>query len=496
MHNSYNFSTFSRQSSKGIIVHYFLIFFKSLKSSWVLIPILLTKKSAEISTSKIIIAIVCILIYLLIRSILWYVNFKFKIKEHNFILKQGILKKSTISIPFSKIQHVNFKQNFIQQLINVTEVEIETAGAKKVEVAIKALTREQAQALKDALFVNQLPENEITDVVHSKNNNVNLLKVGPFELLKVSISENHLHSFLLLFAFIFSGFVQVKDFLKDLGIDHNLDEVVEKNANTLVQDTLLVVVLILFSFGISVFISFLRTFLNHFNLKVSIKENAIEIEQGLINKKLHNIKKEKVQYIVVSTNPLKKWMGINNVLFKQATSGRVKLNRVIKIVGVNTNQIKVLKNKLFTLQTLNIDDKIIPHSYYLTQLYFKYFMGLIALNFIALLNYNLLFANFIAIPLIIVLVQLKYQKSYFKLSNELLEVGHGQISSSILYMELFKVQHITIKQTVFQKRRQVVNLIMQTASGKIVLPCVTKNMANQLYNYILYKVEISDKSWM
>ena len=91
------------------------------------------------STTKILLAIVAILLYILIRSVLLYLNFKFKIKDNAFILKQGILSKSNVSIPFEKIQNINFKQNFIQQLINVTQVEIETAGAKTVEISIKAL---------------------------------------------------------------------------------------------------------------------------------------------------------------------------------------------------------------------------------------------------------------------------------------------------------------------------------------------------------------------
>ena len=40
------------------------------------------------------------------------------------------------------------------------------------------------------------------------------------------------------------------------------------------------------------------------------------------------------------------------------------------------------------------------------------------------------------------------------------------------------------------------NLILQTASGKIIIPCVEENRAFTLYNYILYKVESNKESWM
>ena len=57
-----------------------------------------------------------------------------------------MLKKKNTSISFDRIQNINFKQTLIQQLINVYEVSIETAGSKDTEIAIKALTYNKAQA--------------------------------------------------------------------------------------------------------------------------------------------------------------------------------------------------------------------------------------------------------------------------------------------------------------------------------------------------------------
>lgn len=494
MNNSFDFSSFSRQSSKGIIVNYFIIFYKSLKSSWVLIPLFFTKKPENFSATKIVLGIALILIYILVRSILLYLNYKFKVKDNNFILKHGILKKTNVSIPFSKIQNVKFKQNFIQQLINVTELEIETAGAKTIEVSIKALTRERAEALKEVLFSDKKAEN-VEEILIAKPP-TELLKISPFELFKVSISENHFHSFLLLFAFIFSGYVQLKDLLEDFEINNKLDVLVEENASSLIQDVFLVSILLLFTFIISIIISFVRTFLKHFNLNLSLKDKALEISQGLITKQHSIIKKEKVQYLVISTNPIKKIIGIYNVVFKQASSGKVKNNKIIKIVGAKINQISILKNILFVKEMSENQEIFVPNKYYLTQMYFRSFVLLFILNLFAVLNIGFLIINLLAIPLVIVLINLKYKKSYFKLHTNILEIGSGQFSTEIIYFELFKIQHIKMRQTIFQKRKNVTDIILQTASGKIKIPCINKSLAIELYNIMLYKTEISNKSWM
>jgi putative membrane protein len=82
------------------------------------------------------------------------------------------------------------------------------------------------------------------------------------------------------------------------------------------------------------------------------------------------------------------------------------------------------------------------------------------------------------------------------LHTNILEIGSGQFSTEIIYFELFKIQHIKMRQTVFQKRKNVADIILQTASGKIKIPCINKSLAIELYNIMLYKTEISNKSWM
>ncbi len=48
-----------------------------------------------------------------------------------------------------------------------------------------------------------------------------------------------------------------------------------------------------------------------------------------------------------------------------------------------------------------------------------------------------------------------------------------------------------MKQTIFQERNKVADLVFQTASGKIKIPCIEKSEAIKIYNYTLFKVETS-----
>ncbi len=501
MDNTFDFSVFSRQSSKGIIVNYFQTLYKIIKSSWVLIPIFFTKKSSEINLGYIFLGIGLLLIYILIRAILLYINFKFKVSDGNFILKQGIIRKSNISIPFEKIQNINFKQNFVQQIINVTQVEIETAGGKMTEISIKALSKEQAIALKVVLLDKINIISKVLEEDKEEDKNINIQKIATVELVKVSLSENHLKSFLLLISFGYSIYLQAKDVLFKTDMANKFGVAIEENTNTLFSNITYVSILVLVCLFLAVLYSFILTFLRHFNLRVLLRNNTLEIAQGLITKRNDIIKKQKVQNIKITTNPFKKVLGIYNVTFKQAVSGMQKRSKIIKIVGTKKEQLTILKDILFKNNTFKTDTVYIPHTYYKTIMLFRSFFFLLVLNifflFIPVFSYTeIVVVNSLLIPTIVLLVYLKYKKCYYKINEDMLVKSSGQIATDLIYLEHFKMQHVQLKQTIFQKRKNIVDLVVQTASGKIRIPCMPKQEALNLYNYMLYKTQTETAQWM
>jgi Bacterial membrane flanked domain. len=58
------------------------------------------------------------------------------------------------------------------------------------------------------------------------------------------------------------------------------------------------------------------------------------------------------------------------------------------------------------------------------------------------------------------------------------------------------VQNVAIKQTIFQAKKNCADVVFQTASGKLKIPCIALDKANKLYNYTLFKIETSTQLWM
>tara|TARA_B100000795_G_C22803315_1_gene443168 strand:- start:2471 stop:3964 length:1494 start_codon:yes stop_codon:yes gene_type:complete len=497
MNHNYSFSAFSKQSSKGILVIYGDILIKILKQTWVLFLLFLSKIS-EISEGQsfyIYLGVLVVFMFSLVRAYLSYINFKFKIENNHFVLKKGIIRKTNTSIAFDRIQNINFKQNLIQQFINVYGVSIETAGSNKTEIVIKALSHSKALALKELISTTDTS----SEVPIEKEKP--LLNIKIKELLKVSLTENHFRSLLLLLALIIGFFQQIEPILESLGGKEFLDEYLNQSTEAILGSIILLVVLILFLMFVSVCSSFVRIFLRHFNLVLFVKKDAFEIYQGLLTKKSIVLKIQKVQSITVSSNPFKRWVGISYVIFKQALSGKVKnkKDKLIKIIGCEHNQVNLIKNHLFDIRELDSSQKQFTDSYYKLRMLFQSFLILVSINIVIFSIFDILyilFINLLLIPFSFFLVHKKNKKTFYKISNNLILVGKGLIETHHTYFQLFKVQNVKMKQTIFQQRKDVVDLILQTASGKIKIPCISTKNGTDIYNHILFNVENSKQPWM
>ena len=493
-----NFSEFSKQSPKGIIVLYFKQIYTTLKLFWILLFFAIKdfSKFSKIGENYIYLGILVVLLFFLIRAFLIYKNFLFKIDNNHFILQQGIISKTNTSIPFHRIQNINFKQNLVQQIINVYEVSIETAGSTDTEIAIKALNFEDANNLKSVI----LDSKEINESVVKQSTEKPFLKISILELFKVSLTENHLRNLFLFFAILLGFFQQIQQIADSFGETETLDGFIKDSTNAVSTSFILVFSLLVFLTITAFITSFVRIFLVHFNLSAYLKKDAFEINQGLFTKKSIILKKQKIQNITVSTNPLKRLIGISYITFKQAVSGKInqKNEKVIKIVGCKKNQVDDVKTNLYDFKDIEAQVKMYPDTYYKKRVYFfnLLFLVIIYVSIYIFTEPFFLYSLVLILPIYGFLIQKKIKKRFYKLNDEMIVVGNGMIETHHTYLELFKVQNIKLKQTIFQQRSNVTDLVLQTASGKITVPCLSYSKAIEMYNHILYKVETSHKSWM
>jgi putative membrane protein len=391
---------------------------------------------------------------------------------------------------------VNTKQNLIQQLLNVVTLEIDTAGTAAKELKIHALEKSFATELQNRLRAEKI-SNEIfeTDeqVKIEETSERLILRLTPADLLKIGISQNHFRTGLIILAFGFQIFQKIQDIFAEKAEEYS-NELINFMSDS---NLALIIFLLIFFLVISILFSLFRTVFKYFDFKLLKQENAYRIEAGLVNKRNVVLPYNKIQELNWETGPLKKLFGIYHLVFKQAVSAQNRKIQLVDAPGCLTKHLNLLKTDLFGEDVLNEIPKINTNKYYFRRLWI--IIGWIPVALISpFLFTEWLFWIGVFVWLLISAGYsfLVLKKRYFRMNSDQIRISKGAISHKFTQMELFKIQSVEFRQTIFQKRRSLASLRLMNASGSMTIPYIDESVAKQIYNYLLYHTEISEKRWM
>lgn len=483
----------TRQSIKGLVFIFLQSVRQAARALWPIIPLMIVQKNTFTNNAIIPIVLVAILLLLLVHTVLYYLHFYFYVKDDEFVLKKGYLRKKVLTIPIERIQSVNTKQNLIQQLLDVVALELDTAGAIGKELKIHALDRDFAKGLYQLLSnkkENVVTVNEETEAIETEKL---VLKIEPIDLLKIGISQNHLRTGLIVIAFGSQIINQLRDMFKEQTDEYSNAFVKYMSGSSFT----IIAFLLVFFLLVSILISLVRTLVKYYDFKLIKAGKAYRIEAGILNKRNVVVPHQKIQQLNWENGPIKKLFGMYTLVFKQAVSGQNKKVQLVDAPGCLTSHLALLKSDLFGVDQFSDSTKIRTDKYYFRRLWL--FTGWLPMFFATLFLYSVWIFWIIAVVWLLttaVYSFLMVQKSYFKISNSQVQVSSGAIAHKWKQMELFKIQSVEFKQTIFQKRRQLASLKLMNASGSIRIPYIKQEIARQLYDYLLYHAETSKKSWM
>jgi putative membrane protein len=463
---------------------------------WALIAVLVLQRNIFDNKQIIGAVLAAIFILLVVHSILYYLNFYFYVSGGEFILKKGYLRKKVLAIPLDRIQSVNTKQNLVQQILNVVSLEIDTAGTVGKELKIHALEKSFASELQNQIRVKKklLPSDETADEKEIANIPEKLiLQLTPQDLLKIGISQNHLRTALIIIAFGFQIFQQIQDLFKDKADEYS-NEFFNFMSNS---NWALITFLVIFFLLISIAYSLFSTVFKYFDFKLLKKEDAYRIESGLLNKRNVVIPLNKVQELNWETGPIKQLFSIYNLVFKQAVSGQNRRQQVVDAPGCLSKHLNILKTDLFGEDQLSVTSKFYSNNYYFRRLWiFSGWLPVVLATPFLFSEWAFWVGSVLWLLLSAGYCLLVLKKRYFRINNEQIRISSGAISHKWKQMELYKIQAVEFRQTIFQKRRKLASLHLMNAAGTMTIPFIDETLAKQIYDYLLYHTEISERKWM
>ncbi len=295
---TFDWSRPQRQPFAGLAIVFINTLWQVIKAVWPFVLLMLFG-NREKGINRYELIALFFLGFTILSAVLNFIFFRFYIEDDKLVIKKGWFRKETKVIPLNRIQTANIEQGPLHQLLNVVKLSIDTAGSQKAEASIDAIHLGMAEDLQKILLAGR---ESVTNPEVKQEEVSPLVRLGTKDLLKLSLSANHVETFFILFSF---G-VGLYDNLKDL--DNNLFS----NLKDLLPgfEIFPILALIIFILLVTVTVSTIRIFFGFYDLRVLRTTKGFQIRSGLTNIKNRIISLPKIQYISWNSNWIRKKMGL------------------------------------------------------------------------------------------------------------------------------------------------------------------------------------------
>lgn len=493
---TYDWSKPQRQSPAGLG----LMFFKVLKGFFnVFLPLIVVyffKKGRASDAYEWMFA--GLGVFVLMRAILEFLFYRFHIADGELVIKSGILRKQTVSLPLEKIQGVQLEQNIYHKALGITRMGFDSAGTEKTEVKIDAIGLEKAAALKAFIL-----ERAATEEEEAASGNITapyeydekkIIQLGFSDLLKLSFSANHIEAFFILLGFLFSLLQQARDVVED-----QIEALATEASGYLVAGSVsLFVFLFLLTLIVSIFFSVLRTFFTYFNFFISSREKGFRIYGGLLQVREKLVPYRKIQYISWKANFVRQKIGIWMLQFHSVGSDAVKENQQVKTPVTQRAFLPALLEKYHPeLDQNTVNGNGISPLYAIRRTVFTGLLPAIVLCGASVYWWGIHATWWLLlVPVVYAHTRVFTRRFRFFLGTEAIQLHKGVWGTYNALLRWDKIQKVSLRESMYQRKKHLATLVLHTAGGVVTLPYIKKQEAVQLMNYALFKAEISGSDWM
>jgi putative membrane protein len=483
----FNWEKPQRQPLAGLVIVFIKTIWEVLKRVWpIVLLMLLRNKAGRFDTFELMASLFAGLT--VISSLIKFFFFRFYILNDELIVKKGWLKKELVVVPLLKIQTVNIEESFLHNMLGIVKLSVDTAGSSNTEITIDALSRPMAKALQAQLDAKEIITTG-NDAVQAPVS-VPILSLSGKDLLKLSLSANHVEAFFILLSFGYGIYDNLRKINE--GYIARATDLVPQNS-FLIGSVLVGAILV-----ITVIISTIRICLKFYGLSVGRTPSGFYIKAGLTNVKEKLVAFQKIQFISWRANWIRKQFGLWILEYKIAGADEIKNKMKVEVPVTRYSYIPALVDHYHTIpQTTALKYIQINPSYFRRR--FLLFGLLPAFLLISVTSqwwgYGSLF--FLALPLLIGLKSFLLQKRFKLYANEdLVYIDKSAFGTERILLKWFKLQSVVLKQSLYQQRKSLATVVLFTAGGSISIPYISLEAAWEIVNYSAYQVEHENKAWM
>jgi putative membrane protein len=478
-----------RQSPAAILILLWAMSLKLLKAFWPILILYLLKKEQDNDSLMMLWAIIGFGAISVTGAIIGYWFKKFYIKDQTLIITSGWLKKKTLSLPVHTIQAVHLEQNLWQQLLKVSKVSFDSTGSEKMEVELDALPMEKAEQLKHLL--TEKVEIDSANGAKGPVEYQNKYALDLRDLVKLSLTANHLEAFLILLALGLNMFNEAKQIFEGSGF---LDVYTPQLIGSPV---FFIWVLFIGVALVSILFSFIRTMVRFYGFELVDSGMRWTISFGLFDKTKKVIPLNKIQIMSWRANWARRkfdyW-----ILKVHAVGHQENRKSNIQIPITSFEQVFTLTKNYQEFKGIEYPTSRKIEPDYWKRKSLKSGLPLTLLPMII----AYFWIGFPGLWLLMIFPVLSwyyyqlYQHFRWQTTESGLQILSGFFGRKFILLSWKKVQQVHIHQNLYQRRHGLAHVIFNTAGGKVSLPYLPLSTAYALVDHVLYEVESKEDNWM
>src|SRR5690606_37967258 len=492
MENSNSFSFWQvpqRQSPAAIFIMIWSTAINLIKGFWPVLAIYFLRGEKDESLNYIG-ALAGFGILSVLGAVVGYWFKRFHISHDTLIIQSGWLKKKTLSIPVHAIQAVHLEQNLWQQALGVAKVSFDSVGSDEVEAKLDALATQKAEQLRALLMERKAQV--------SPDAPEPLQETGPpaytlsfSDLIKLSLTANHLEAFLILAAVLVNTLDEVKQIFGD-------NDYLDDYGRSLLGQTMMALTyFVLAVVVISMIFSMTCTMIKYYGFQLAEDEQRWIISYGLFDKSIKIVPLNKIQILSWQANWLRRKIDYWTI-HVQSVGHKENKKSNIHVPVVSFGKVSQLASGYQPFEEFDEQKNLAISAAYWKRSAMRRSLLLTLIPALGL-YFWLEWHAMIALLLYPLLVWGDYQwhrNFRWQTNARGIQILSGLFGRKFSLMNWRKIQQVHLHQNLYQRKRSLATVVFVTAGGRLSLPYIPSITAHRLVDQVLYEVESRGQNWM
>jgi putative membrane protein len=247
------------------------------------------------------IALVLLVVGIPLAVLSWW-RFRYSVGHGKLELHSGVVSRSVRTIPLDRIRGIDVTEPFLHRLLGLVKVEVEAAagGRSKAELSLPAVSREQADQLREAVLAG--PRGATEEAVEARP----LYRATPGLLVLGGLTSMR---YLLAPAAVVGVVFNLADDLPGGVVDRAADAA----ADSFPTDTLGIVLVVALAIGLVLSAAIAGSLLVDWRFTVRDEGERLAASRGLLTRRIVHLDRDRIRGADVRDSPLRRPLGLSSV---------------------------------------------------------------------------------------------------------------------------------------------------------------------------------------